>query len=461
MYNPMEVPDNVALKSSSRPRPPGPVGIPLIGQSWKFARDPLGFLSGVARNYGDIAYFRLGSIDVFYVSRPDYIREVLITQRASFTLTPFRSRLQAVVGQGLFTSHGELHARQRRLMQPVFRKSRIEAYAGHMAYLAQRTRDRWTAGAEIDVADEMMKLTMFIAAKSLFDHDIGSDSDLVTRNLSIFMDYFTRIMSPFMRLSLKLPLPSTLRIREAVRDLDSVIYRMIERRKSSTVSGDDLLTLLMRAKDDETNVYMTEKQLRDELLTLLIAGHETTANLLAWTFFLLAQNSEADDLLYAEAKALLDGRPGYSAVDADRMVYARKVILEGLRLYPPGWFVGRSALGDVSLGGYTVPKGAVVLLSEYVMHRDARFYDEPEQFRPERWTAKFQQELPRGAYFPFGAGDRHCIGEGFAWQEALLILATLVERWKFELVAGQRIRPKPSVTLRPDGPIKMIVRPRD
>ena len=442
-------------------RPPGPANIPLLGQSLSFARDPIGFLSNVARKYGDIAYFRLGSVDVFFVSHPDLVREVLIAQRASFTISPLRERLRGVVGQGLFTSHGELHAQQRRLMQPVFRKSRIEGYAAHMVELARRTRDRWTPGAQIDAAAEMMELTMFVAAKTLFGHDIKDDSDAVSRNVTLLLEYFTRLVSPFFSLLLKLPLPSTLRFRKAVRDLDAVIYRMIEQRRASVGPGEDLLARLMQAKDDETQAQMTETQLRDEVLTLLIAGHETTANLLAWTIYLLAQSPEADAHMHAEAKALLGGREGFSAADTDRMSYARKVVLEGLRLYPSGWFIGRSALADVGLGGYIVPKGAVVMLSQYVMQRDARFYDAPERFLPERWTEKFESELPRGAFFPFSAGDRHCIGEGFAWQEALLILATLVERWKFELVPGQTIRPRPSVTLRPDSAIKMVVRARE
>jgi len=424
-------------------------------------RDPLEFLSAAARHYGDIAYFRLGGVGAYYLSHPDYIRDVLFTQRANFTLSPLREKLVPVLGLGLFTSKGELHARQRRLMQPVFRKSRIEAYAACMADLTQRTRDQWLPGSEIDIADEMMRLTMFIAAKTLFDHDIQGDSDIVSTNLAILLEHFTRMMSPFLRLSLALPLPSTLRFRRAVRDFDAVIYRMIERRADDQAPGDDLLALLKQATDDETKSQMTVKQLRDEVVTLLIAGHETTANLIAWTLYLLAQAPEADRLLHAEAKALLDGRRSYAAADTERMPYARQVIMEGLRLYPPGWFIGRAALADVVIGPYTVPKGGVVLMSQYVMHRDARFFEQPAQFRPERWTKAFMDRLPRGAYFPFSAGDRHCIGEGFAWQEALLILATLVERWRFELVPGQSIRPRPSVTLRPDGPIKMLVRARD
>jgi cytochrome P450 len=441
-------------------RPPGPRGLPLIGEARSFARDPLAFLTGVAEKYGDIANFRLGGIDVYFVRHPDLVREVLITQRASFTMTALRAKINAVVGEGLFTSRGELHARQRRLMQPVFRKSRIEAYAGQMAELSRRARDQWQSGATVDIADEMMKLTMLIAAQALFEQDIGSDTQAVSHNIDVVLEFFTRLSSPFLKLSLALPLPSSRRFKKAVRDLDAVIYRMIERRRDTAASGKDLLSLLMQAKDDQTNVQMAEKQLRDEVLTLLIAGHETTANVLAWIFYLLAKHPDAEQRLHDEARAVLGARAAFTAVDIERLAWTRRVMQEGLRLYPPGWFIGREAQTDVRLGGYTVPRGAVVMMSQYVTHRDARFFEEPERFKPERWEADLEDRLPRGAYFPFSAGDRHCIGEGFAWQEALLILATLIERWRFELVPGQNIRPRPSVTLRPDGPIKMIVRPR-
>jgi cytochrome P450 len=446
--------------SPRTPRPPGPCGLPLIGNARSFARDPLAFLTGVAETYGDIASFKLGGTDVIFVRHPDYIREVLITQRGAFTISPLRARLNAVVGEGLLTSRGEWHARQRRLIQPVFRKSRIEAYAGKMAELSGRTREQWQSGKVIDITGEMMKLTMLIAARALFDHDIGDDTEKVSHNIDTALEFFTRLSSPFLKLSLALPLPSSLRLKRAVSELDEVIYRMIERRKADAGPRTDLLSLMMQSKDDQTNAHMTEKQLRDEVLTLLLAGHETNANALAWTFYLLAQRPDADLRLHEEARSVLGGRAAYTAADVDRLAYARRVMQEGLRLYPPGWFIGREAQTDVALGGYTVPKGAMVMMSQYVTHRDARFFDEPERFKPERWEGDFQDRLPRGAYFPFSAGDRHCIGEGFAWQEALLVLATLLERWRFELVPGQNIRPRPSVTLRPDGPIKMIVRPR-
>lgn len=441
-------------------RPPGPGGLPYLGQALKLVRDPLGFLAECGRRYGDIVYFRLGGRHAYYLAHPDHVREVLYAKRAGFTLSPLRRKLIPVLGLGLLTSEGELHSRQRRLMQPVFRKSRIEAYARCMADYTGRLRDQWSPEQEIDIAEEMMHLTLVIAAKTLFNHDIEGDSDVVEENIGTLLEYFTRLMAPFVGLSLALPLPSTRRFRKAVRDFDAVIYRMIERRAADPSGGEDLLALLMRATDDETMTQMSARQLRDEIVTLLSAGYETSANVNAWILYLIAQSPEADRKLHEEARTVLAGRTSFEAADAERLPYARKVISEGLRLYPPGWFIGREALADVSVGPYTIPKGGVILMSQYVMQRDARFYHQPERFLPERWTPEFMGQLPRGAYFPFSGGDRHCMGEGFAWQEALLILATLIERWRFDLVPGQRIGLKPSVTLRPDGPIKMIVRAR-
>jgi cytochrome P450 len=445
--------------SSTSSRPPGPRGLPLIGNAHSFARDPLAFLGGVSGKYGDMSFFKLGGIRVFLASRPDYIWEILVTQRAKFEISTMRSRLELGLGRGLLTSRGDLHSRQRRLMQPVFRKSRIDSYAQFMVAYAQRTRDAWRADQEIDATEEMMKLAMAIVAQSLFGHDIEEDAESVSRNLGILLSYFSRLMSP-LRFTLRLPLPSTMRFRRAIRELDEVIYRMIEQHRRNPAGGEDLLSLLVQAKDDETQTQMTGKQLRDEIFSLLMAGHETTANVLSWTLFLIAQHPEIDALLHAEVSAAIAGRSGFEPSDLNSLPYARMVITEAIRLYPPAWFIGRTALEDVTIGGYTIPKGASVLFSQYVMHRDARYYDEPARFHPERWTAPFAERLARGAFFPFSAGDRHCLGEGFAWLEALLILATLVERWKFELVPGQDIRPSPSVTLRPNAGIRMIVRER-
>jgi len=455
----MSSPPGAVLTPAAGARPPGPRNLPYVGQALSFARDPLGFLSGVAREHGDIAFFMLGDVRVYFVSRPEYVWEVLVTKRTRFEISTMRSRLEPVLGTGMLTSRGDLHARQRRLMQPVFRKSRIDSYAGIMVDYAQRARDSWRPDEEIDLTGELMRLAMALVAKTLFGHDIEEDSDAVSRNLSILMEFFTRLMSP-LRWTLRFPLPSTLRFRRALSELDAVVYRMVERRRANPLGGDDLLSLLVQAKDDETHAQMTEKQLRDEVFSLLMAGHETTANALGWTLCLLAQNREADARLHQEVKAVLAGRDRFEPADLERLTYGRMVLMEAMRLYPPAWFIGRTALEDVEVGGYQIPRGASVLMSQFVAHRDGRYFEEPEAFRPERWTEAFAAGLPRGAYFPFSAGDRHCLGEGFAWLEALLALATFVERWKFDLVPGQAIYPRPSITLRPNAGIRMIVRER-
>jgi cytochrome P450 len=444
----------MSTKAQSFRRPPSPPGLPLLGHSLGFSRDPLGFMERL-RPYGDMTFLRLGGTDVYFLNHADLIRDVLTAQRHKFEISTMRRRLEVGLGTGLLTSRGELHARQRRLMQPVFRKSKIESYAGFMAAYTERQAEGWRDAQELDITGEMMKLAMMIVAKTLFDHEVEGESDHVSRHLSTALEFFAGMMSPFLYLKLKLPLPSTRRFRDAKTELDAVIYRMIEHRRRHPTGGDDLLTLLMQATDDETHEQMDERQLRDELMTLFMAGHETTANALSWTIYLLSHHPEQQEKLHAEVRTMMAGRSRVEAADVGKLPYARQVILEGLRLYPPAWFVGRNALVDIQLGGYTIPKGSNLLMSQYLMHRDPRYFEEPARFDPERWTARFMETLPRGAFFPFSAGDRHCIGESFAWLEALLVLSTIVQRWRFELVPGQRIRPKPSITLRPETGIRV------
>lgn len=444
------------LQPTPRSRPPGPPGIPFSGHSWHFIRDPLRFLTETARKYGDVALIRLGGTDVYFVSEADLVRDVFNTYRTRFEISTLRSRLEVVLGKGLLTSRGELHARQRRLIQPAFRKSMIDSYAGQMAEFAEAQCAPWVPGGEVDVSSEMMLLTMKVAAKSLFNHEVGGrDSDRVARNLALLLEYFSGMMSPFLYMSLKLPLPRTLRFRRALRELDELIYGMIEHRKRHPTGGSDLLTLLMQAQDAESGGTMDDKQLRDELLTLFAAGHETTANVLAWTIFLLSRHPAEQEKLHAEVQSVMAGRTRVTQADVGKFTYARQVITEVLRIYPSVWFVGRNALEDVPLGAYTVPKGANVLLSQWVVHHQERYFPEAERFRPERWTPQFMETLPRGAYFPFSSGERHCVGENFAWLETVLALATLVARWRFDEVPGQGILPKPSVTLRPNKGIRV------
>jgi cytochrome P450 len=443
-----------STKAPSYRRPPSPPGLPLLGHSVRFTRDPLAFLESL-RAHGDMSFLRLGGADVYFLNDAGYVREVLTAQRQKFELSVMRRRLEVILGQGLLTSRGELHARQRRLMQPVFRKSRIESYAGFMADYSERRVAAWRDGAELDITEEMMRLAMMIVAKSLFDHDVTDESDEVSRNVSAVLEFLTGMMSPLMYLKLRLPLPSTLRFKRARRALDAMIFRMIAHRRAHPTGGEDLLSLLMQATDQETHAQMDEQQLRDEIITLFSAGHETTANALSWAVYLLAQHPDAQEKVHAEVQAAMGERPHITAGDVARLPYTRQVLLETMRLYPPVWFVGRLVLEDVTFGDYTLPRGANVLISQYLMHRDPRYFSDPLRFLPERWTDGFIASVPRGAYIPFSAGERHCLGESFAWLEALIVLATAVRRWRFDLIPGQDIRPKPSITLRPNRGIRV------
>ncbi|HXI35997.1 MAG TPA: cytochrome P450 [Burkholderiales bacterium] len=446
---------------SSSARPPGPPAAPLIGHSLQFSRDPLRLLTRAARDCGDVALLSLGGNDVYFLSHPDLVREVLAVQRTKFDLSAIRHRLELVLGLGLITSRGDLHTQQRRLMQPVFRKSRVDLHAPVMIGYAERQSERWSSGSEIDVNAEMTALSQRIAAKTLFDHEVGDESDVMVRDLGTIMEFYSARISPFMYLSLKLPLPSTFRFRRAVRRFDAAIYQMIEQRRANPANRADLLSLLLQAKDDETNRRMDARQVRDEMITLFGAGHETVANALAWTLYLLARTPSAQAALLAETQAVLGGRPRFDAADAGRLRYARQVLLEGLRLYPPVWFIGRRAMEDVQLGPHRVPKGTNVLLSQYVVQRDPRWFEDPHAFRPERWTEAFMKGLHLGAYFPFSAGERHCIGEGFAWLETTLVLATLAAHWRFDAPPGSSdVGTTPSITLRPDRPIRVRVERR-
>jgi len=407
-----------------------------------------------------VALLRLGGNDVYFLSHPDLVREVLTVQRTNFDLSAMRHRLELILGFGLITSRGELHAQQRRLMQPVFRKSKIDSHAPVMLEYAERQSAGWQSGAEVDVNSEMSGLTLRVAAKTLFDHEVGGESDTLVRDMATIMEFYSSMMSPFLYLSLKLPLPSTLRFRRAVRGFDAAVYRMIDHRRLHPGERADLLSLLMQAKDDTTNLLMNERQLRDEMVTLFGAGHETVANALAWSLYLLARSPASQDMLHAEVETLLGGRTGLDTADAGKLRYTRQVLLESLRLYPPVWFIGRRAMEDVVLGPHRVPKGTNVLLCQYVVQRDPRWFADPDAFHPERWTESFIKGLNLGAYFPFSAGDRHCIGEGFAWLEATLALATLIARWRFEPTDGREVGTSPSITLRPDRPIRARIHRR-
>ncbi|HYP54264.1 MAG TPA: cytochrome P450, partial [Pyrinomonadaceae bacterium] len=418
----------------------------------RFSRDPLGFLSRLARDYGDVSQVKVGPQRLFLVNHPDLIRDVLVTRHDSFIKGRALQRSKRLLGEGLLTSEGAHHLRQRRLAQPAFHRQRIAAYARVMTDYAERAASRWRDGDTLDIADEMTKLTLAVVGKTLFDADVEGDAAEVGEAMNDVMSLFGMLLMPYSEYLDKLPvkLAPVRRFQRARARLDSVIYRIIDERRRSSEDRGDLLSMLLLAQDEEGDRRgMTDEQVRDEAMTLFLAGHETTANALAWTWYALAENPEVEARLHAELDDVLEGGRLPQFEDFARLRYTEMVVAESMRLYPPAWAVGRLAVRDVEIGGYLIPKGSLVLLSQYVMHRDARYYTEPLRFDPERWTPEAKSARPAFSYFPFGGGVRRCIGESFAWTEAVLIVATLARRWLMRLVAGREVELRPRITLRP------------
>lgn len=430
--------------------PPGPRGGLPGAQLLAFRRDAPGYLAALSRRHGDVALFRIGPRRMYLLSHPDAVRQVLVTDHRNFIKSLALQRSRVLLGTGLLTSEGEFHLRQRRMAQPAFRRDRVAAAGAAMVAHAARTAEAWTAGTTLDVTREMNRLTLGIAAETLFGADVSAEADEIGRALTDALSLFKRLSNPLGPLLDRLPVPGTLRGRRARARLDATIYRIIEARRRGE-PRDDLLGLLLAARDDEGDGGgMTDEQLRDEVLTLFLAGHETTANALAWTWHLLGAHPEAERALHAELDAVLGDRDP-AAEDFGALPYTRAVVAEAMRLYPPAWAVGRQPLADFEVGGYRVREGSVVLMSPWVTHHDPRWWPQPERFLPERWTPEMEAALPRMAYFPFGGGPRKCIGEGFAWMEAVLVLATLARRWRLRPVAGTDVGYEALITLRPTG----------
>jgi cytochrome P450 len=439
--------------------PPGP-RVPLFGSLVGPGRDPLQLLTRFARDYGDVTFFKLGGERCYFVNHPQYVRDLLVTNQRNFTKSRGLERAKKLLGEGLLTSEGQTHLRQRRLIQPAFHRERIAGYGRVMVDHAARMRDRWQDGRTFDVAKEMMRVTLAIAGKTLFDTDVESKADEVGVAVTEVLESFWLNLLPGADYLERLPIPQLRRANAARRRLDTLIYQMIADRRRSGRDHGDLLSMLIAAVDDEGTARggMTDQQVRDEAITLLLAGHETTANALTWTFYLLSQNPAAVALLREEVQRVVGGRlPSVS--DLANLVYTRRVVTEAMRIYPPAWLLGRRAIGSFALGEYDVPPRSMIFMSPFVMHHDARFFVNPDQFNPNRWTPEFEASLPKFAYFPFGGGARQCIGEQFAWMEAILVLATVAQRWMLHVVPGQRIVLQPLATLRARYGIKVTPEP--
>jgi cytochrome P450 len=435
--------------------PPGPKGRFLTGNLREFRRDRLGLFTRCARDHGDAVAVRLGPIRGAVLSHPDAIEQVLVTQSRNF-IKHFALRLnRLLLGNGLLVSEGDFWLRQRRLIQPAFVRQGVVGYAEVMVSHAERLLADWHDGDTRDLHADMTRLTLEIAARTLFGADVAGDAPEVGEALRVALARYDKRIGGIYPLPAWLPTPGNRRLLRAVRRLDEVIYRFIRERRESGADRRDVLSLLLRARDEEGG-RMTDRQLRDEAMTLFLAGHETTALALTWTGYLLAQHPPAHDRLLEELRAVLGGRAP-EAADLPRLPFTEHVVLESMRLYPPVYAFGREALRDCEVMGYAIPARTTVFMSQWAMHRDPRWFHEPEKFLPERWADGLAQRLPKFAYFPFGGGPRLCVGNTFAMVEAVLVLATLARRFRFELAPGQEIVPWPSMTLRPKYGVKVVL----
>jgi Cytochrome P450 len=440
--------------------PPGPKPVFPVKSIFAFRRNPIKFLTHLTERYGDLVYFEFGPQPMLLVNNPDYIRDVLVTHNRKFMKGEGLQRAKRLLGEGLLTSEGEFHLRQRRLAQPAFHRQRIAGYAATMVEYAARDCDRWRAGETRDVAREMMRLTLAIAGKTLFDANVEGEADEIGKALTTTFELFNSLTLPFAQLLDRLPLPANKRFEKARGRLDATIYRIINERRASGEDRGDLLSMLIAARDEEGDGSgMTDEQLRDEAMTIFLAGHETTANALTWTWYLLSQHPEIEARLHAEVDEVLKGALP-TAEDFPRLRYTEMVFAEAMRLYPPAWVIGRRALGDYQINGYKIPARSILLMSQYVTHHDARFFPDPFRFDPERWTPEAREPRQKFSYFPFGGGPRVCIGESFAWMEGALVLATIAQRFRMRLAPGHPVEMQPLVTLRPKHGMRMVLESR-
>ena len=447
-----------AFKESSerdhpdQPQAPGPKGIALLGSLLKFSHEPLEFSTECAREYGDVVFFRLGSFPTYMFNHPSLIEEVLCKQSENFIKDYTYRALRSVFGDGLLLSEGDYSKRHRRLMQPAFHKERIEAYAEAMTAYTDRMLTTWQDGETRDLHQEMMQLTLKIIAKTLCGVDVARVALEIGEALdAIMIEYFRQSQTLFL-FPRWLPTPGNWRYHRATQQLDKIVGNIIEQRRQSP--KDDLLSMLLQVEDEEGK-KLTDQELRDEVMTMLLAGHETTANTLSWTLMLLSQNPEVEAKLLQELYSVLKGQTP-TVEDLSLLRYTKMVLKESMRLYPPAWGLGREVIQECRIGDYQLQPGTVVYISQWVMHRDPRFFENSEQFYPERWANNLEQNLPRCTYFPFGDGSRSCIGRGFAMMEATLILAMAIQKFRLAVVPNSQIELLPSITLRPKTGMQMI-----
>lgn len=444
------------------PKPiPGPKGNPLFGSVQEFALNPAEFMLRNAVEYGDIVKFRVLHLDFYLVVRPEYTQELLITHHDRLIKSPRDvAILSKFLGKSILVTDGAYHKRQRKLVQPAMHTNRIQHYANTMVDYTLRMLDNWADGSELQIEKAMSQLTMEIVAKSLFDADISGQGGQIGEAIDTLqqiagLDFRVQNIIPDW-----LPLRRNRNRAEAGATLDRLIRQIISERRASGEDKGDLLSMLLLS-EDETGARMTDQEARDEAVTLFAAGHETTANALSWTWYLLSQHPEIEARLQAEVDTVLGDRPA-TFQDLPQLRYTGMIVKESLRLYPPAWVLNaREALEDIRIDGYTIPKGGSIFVAPYAVHRNPAYFADPLRFDPERFSPENEKRIPRYAYFPFGGGPHICIGNSFALMEAQLILATIAQRVSLSLLPNQVVDIDPQVTMGPKNGVRMQVQMRE
>jgi len=420
--------------------------------------NPIHLFQHLAETYGDIAHYKLGRHHIVFLNHPEYIREVLVVQNDNFIKERTVQRTKMLLGEGMITSEGAAHRSQRLAAQPAFHRQRIVEYAGIMVEEAVHIRDSWRTGEQRDIAADMMNLTLNVVARTLFATDLRQEVQELAAAINRIMGLYNfLIMLPAAEWLVHLRPPGLAAFVRARKRIDAVVYRMIDAHRQSGVDRGSLLDLMLAASpaDDAES----RQSLRDQVITIFLAGYETVANALSWTWYLLSQNPDCETKFHEEVGSVLGGSPP-TFEDVSRLRYTENVLAESLRLYPPAWAMGRYARNDFALGDFFLPARTTVLISQFVTHRDPRFFQDPLRFDPDRFSAEAKARRAKFTYFPFGAGARQCIGESFAWMEGVLVLATLAQKWKLRLVPGHPVEPQPLITLRPKYGMRMLVEQR-
>jgi len=449
---------NQALRETEPPLPPGPKFPPRQALRGDF----MSALLQLARTYGDIVHFKLLGQPVFLLNHPDFVREVLVTQAHNFVKgRGLKQAERIILGQGLLTTEGQVHRQQRRQIQPIFQRTSVERYGPATVACALRLQKRWQAKAQntgsFDILQEMIRLTLSVISRTTFDVDLEVDvgAQTVTSAVITLSEWiFCAVIMPFARFFEKLPFGPGPRVRAAREALETLVYRMIAERRAKGLR-DDLLSLLMQEGEGK----LTDRQIRDHAMVIFLGGTESLANTLTWTWYLLSQHPEVEARLHAELQSVLGDRPP-TVEDLEKLTYTRKVLAESLRLYPPAWNLTRRTVADCEIGGYRVPAGSYIIMSQWVVHHDPRYYPEPFRFDPERWMPELQAARPKYAYFPFGGGARVCIGEHLAWLQGTLLLATLAQRWQLRLAPGHPVVLRQRINLRPKDGMQMTLTER-